>query len=120
MSDALAPLRSSSVVMLTSYRRDGRGVGTMVGIRVDGDRAYVTTRSKTWKVKRIARNPKVTVAPCTRRGKVTGPAVECLARVVDTNPRESFGMRFWVWVYRVFYRDVPVTYELTPVETAAS
>jgi hypothetical protein len=29
-------------------------------------------------------------------------------------------MRFWVWVYRVFYRDVPVTYELTPVETAAS
>lgn len=120
MSDALAPLRTSSVVLLTSCRRDGRGVGTPVGIRFVGGRAYVTTRSKTWKVKRIARNPKVTVAPCTRRGRPTGPAVECLARVVDTDARGSFATRFWVWVYRVFYRDVPVTYELTPVETADS
>jgi uncharacterized protein len=105
------PLRASRVGLLTTYRRDGRGVGTPVGIQWDGEGVYFTTRAKTWKVKRLARNPKVLVAPCTRRGQVLGEAVACMAHRVERT-ESSFQAAFWRLIYRLVYRDAPVTYEL--------
>ncbi|WP_020573863.1 PPOX class F420-dependent oxidoreductase [Actinopolymorpha alba] len=116
---ALEPLRTSRVALLTTYRRDGAGVGTPVGIQVTGDRAYFTTRSRTWKVRRLARDPRATVAPCNRRGRVTGEAVECVVHRLDDVDVSSFQARFWVLVYRLFYRDTPVRYELRPVQGAS-
>lgn len=115
---ALAPLRASRVALVTTYRRDGRGVGTPVGLRIADDRAFFTTRSKTWKVRRIARNPRVLVAACTRRGRVLGESVECTAHLVEAGDHTSFQARFWVLVYRVVYRDTPLRYELRPVVAA--
>jgi hypothetical protein len=40
------------------------------------------TRSDMGKTKRIRNNPQVTVAPCTIRGKVTGPEVPAIARLL--------------------------------------
>lgn len=118
-SQVLAPLRTSRVALVTTYKRDGQGVPTPVGIRLDSDRAYFTTRAKTWKVRRLARNPLVTVAPCDKRGQIRGDpeecTVRCTARKIETGDPDTFEARFWIWVYRVFYRDVPVTYELTPL-----
>ncbi|MGW5359754.1 PPOX class F420-dependent oxidoreductase [Actinopolymorpha pittospori] len=115
---ALDPLRTSRVALLTTYRRDGRGVDTPVGIQVGRDQAFFTTRAKTWKVRRLARSPRVRVAPCTRRGRVTGSWVECTAHRLDGGEARSFEARFWVLVYRVIYRDTPVRYELRPVVAA--
>lgn len=70
-------------VMLTSYRRDGTPVGTPVNIAVDGDRAFVRSPGNAWKVKRVRRNPRVEIAPCTMRGRVTGPGMTARARQVD-------------------------------------
>ncbi|MQA86130.1 MAG: PPOX class F420-dependent oxidoreductase [Streptosporangiales bacterium] len=118
-SEALQPLRTSRVALLTSYRRDGRGVGTPVGITVRKDRAYFTTRSQTWKVKRIANNPRIALAPCTKRGRVLGPTVYGIARRLDDAEVDPYGgrlqYRLWTLVYRAFYRDVPVSYEMTPI-----
>jgi PPOX class probable F420-dependent enzyme len=70
-------------VVLTSYRRDGRPVGTPVSIAVDGDRAVVRSFEKAWKTRRIRRNPAVEVSPSTARGRPTGPAIHAQARRLE-------------------------------------
>ena len=54
---------------ITSYRRDGSGVSTPVWFATGGGRLLVMTDSRSGKVKRIRRNPYVTIAPCSGRGK---------------------------------------------------
>ena len=77
------PLAGQTYVLLTTYRRDGTGVGTPVHVVVDGDRAFVRTWDTAWKLRRIRNNPEVEIAPSTARGKPTGPAVRARARVLE-------------------------------------
>jgi PPOX class probable F420-dependent enzyme len=120
-SEALAPLRTSNVALVTSFRRDGKGVGTPVGLGVKQDRAYFTTRSKTWKVKRLVNNPRITVAPCNKMGTTLGPTIEATARRLSEDEaralKPGFEYRVWKLIYRLFYRDTPVSYEVTPLLT---
>lgn len=60
---------------LTSYRRDGTGVATPLWFAQDGDRLFVSTGAASWKVKRIRRDPRVTVAPCGPSGRPRGEPV---------------------------------------------
>jgi len=80
---ALAPFVRQRNVLLTTYRRDGTAKGTPVHIAVEGDRAYFRTWDTTWKLKRIRRNPNVTIAPSTARGVPTGPAIAAHARILS-------------------------------------
>jgi uncharacterized protein len=70
-------------VLLTTFRRDGRAVGTPVSIAVDGGRGYVRSPGNAGKVKRLRNDPRVELAPCTARGRPTGPAVPAVARRLD-------------------------------------
>jgi PPOX class probable F420-dependent enzyme len=70
-------------ILLTTYRRDGTPVGTPVSLVVDGDHAFLRSPGTGWKVKRMRRNPSVEVAPCTWRGRPTGPSMPALARPVE-------------------------------------
>ena len=79
----LEPLARQWAVLLTTYRRDGTPVGTPVNVAVDGERAYVRTWDTAWKLRRIRNNPEVEIAPCTARGKPTGPAIRARARVLE-------------------------------------
>lgn len=83
MSYPFAPFVRQKTILLTSYRKDGTPVGTPVHIAVDGDRAYVRTFDKAWKVKRMQHNPEVEIAPSTVRGAPTGPAIRARARLLD-------------------------------------
>ena len=80
---ALAPFVHQKTVLLTTYRRDGRPVGTPVSIAVDGDRAYIRSFEKAWKTVRIRNHPEVEIAPSTQRGRPTGPAVHAVARRLE-------------------------------------
>lgn len=82
-SGALAPFVRQKTVVLTTYRRDGTPVPTPVSIVVDGQRAYVRSYEKAGKCRRLARDPRVVVAPSTIRGTVTGPGLEGRARRLD-------------------------------------
>lgn len=82
-SPTLEGLRDQRTVLLTSFKRDGNPVGTPVHIAFDGSRAYVRTYDKSWKFKRIRRNPTVSLAPSTVRGVPTGPAIEATAHVLE-------------------------------------
>ncbi len=77
------PFVNQKAVLLTTYKRDGTGVGTPVHVAVDGDRAFIRTWDTTWKLKRIRNNPEVEVSPCTARGRPTGLAIRARARVLD-------------------------------------
>ena len=70
-------------VLLTTFTKDGRPKPTPIWIARDGDRALVITEKNAWKVKRIRNTPRVTLAPCDARGKVKGPTVEAVAKVLD-------------------------------------
>jgi uncharacterized protein len=60
---------------LTSYRRDGTGIATPVWFVIDDRRLLVMTDPDSFKVKRIRRNPDVTIAPCTATGQLRGDPV---------------------------------------------
>ena len=74
------PFIDQWAALLTSFRRDGTPVGTPVSLAVEGDRAVVRSPGTGWKVKRMRRNPCVEIAPCTPRGRATGPPVHAFAR----------------------------------------
>lgn len=70
-------------VLLTTYKRDGTGVGTPVNIAVEGDHAYFRTWDTSWKARRMRNNHVVRIAPSTQRGKPTGVAVPGITRPLD-------------------------------------
>ena len=55
---------------LTSFRRDGAGVATPVWFVEEDGRFFVKTGRDSYKVKRIARDPSVTIAECTASGRL--------------------------------------------------
>jgi PPOX class probable F420-dependent enzyme len=123
---AFAALKTSSVALLTTFRRNGAGVGTPVGISVVQGKAYFTTWSTTGKIKRIANDPHVMLAPCTRGGKPIGATVAGIARRLEgaeaAEVRAMLGAglqrRLWELVYKLFLRAQPVIYEVTPAAAA--
>jgi uncharacterized protein len=77
-----AAIRGQKYISLTTFRKNGEKVATPVWFGEDADKLYVMTLSKMGKTKRIRNNPQVTVAPCTIRGKVTGPEIAATARIL--------------------------------------
>lgn len=71
---------SSHTVLLTSFRRNGQGVGTPVGMKAVDGKLYFMTPASSWKVRRLAHTPQVTLAPCMFGGKALSPAVDGVAR----------------------------------------
>ncbi|GAA2757910.1 PPOX class F420-dependent oxidoreductase [Actinopolymorpha rutila] len=89
MADApgLALLDDEPFVSLTTYRRSGEPVATTVWIVRDGDALYVTTGATTGKARRVRRDPRVALRPCSRLGRVgeDAPSVSAVAEIV-TDP----------------------------------
>jgi uncharacterized protein len=89
MADEIpAALKNQKYASLTTFRKNGTAVPTPVWFAEDGGMIYVMTRGDSVKVKRIRNNPDVRVAPCTIRGKITGPEFAGRARIL---PEEEWG-----------------------------
>ncbi|GIF71543.1 PPOX class F420-dependent oxidoreductase [Asanoa siamensis] len=75
----------SKHVSLVSYRKDGTPVATPVWHVTEGNELLVVTEARSWKVRRIRRNPTVEVTVCDLRGRIkTGaPTATGTARVLD-------------------------------------
>ena len=81
-TEYFAPLRAERHMSLATFRRNGEAVPTPIWfVEVDGC-LYVRTASHFKKLERIARNPRVTVAPCTDSGGVTGTECAGVARIL--------------------------------------
>ena len=86
--EALAPFANQQYLNLESFKRDGTPVQTPVWFAEDDGVLYIYALANAWKVKRIRRNPRVRMAPCTMRGKVLGQWVEAEAHIVDAATAE--------------------------------
>ena len=79
-------------------------MSTPVRFGVENGKVYVSTGTKSGKVRRIRNNPKVQLAPCTMRGEVAGPTVEAMARIlpVDEWVLAESALKRIVWSWRLF------------------
>ncbi|HEY2768222.1 MAG TPA: PPOX class F420-dependent oxidoreductase [Solirubrobacteraceae bacterium] len=68
--------------LLVTYRRDGAPVATPVWAAEDDGRFYVRSERTAGKVKRLRRDSRMLVAPCTVRGRPLGAPFEAHARVL--------------------------------------
>ncbi|APU14607.1 MULTISPECIES: PPOX class F420-dependent oxidoreductase [Actinoalloteichus] len=68
--------------LLITFRRDGSRVATPVWAARTAGIVYVRTQRPSGKVKRVRREPRVLLAPCTTRGVPTAPAVPARARLL--------------------------------------
>ena len=83
MAATFDTIATGKYVLLTTFKKDGTGVPTPLWGALDGDRLLMWTVTDSWKVKRIRRNPKVTIAPCDMRGNPQGDAVDATAEILD-------------------------------------
>jgi PPOX class probable F420-dependent enzyme len=101
MSGAIpSSIRGQKYVSLTTFRKNGAKIATPVWFGEDGDKLYVMTRSDMGKTKRIRNNPRVTVAPCTIRGKLTGPELAASTRILPkeehAHARQTINRKYWL------------------------
>jgi len=83
---SLDHIRPSKRSLLVTYRRDGTPVPTPAWAAERDGRLYVRSERSSGKVKRLAGDPRMLIAPSTARGEPLGPPVEAIARVL---PREE-------------------------------
>jgi uncharacterized protein len=81
-------LRKQKYINLTTFRRSGAAVATPVWFVAIDTTLYVYSDAAAGKVKRIRNNPQVEVAVCTMLGRVNGPTISGVARIV-TDPQEQ-------------------------------
>lgn len=67
---------------LTTFKRDGAAVATPVWFVADNGRLLVLTDAESFKVKRIRRNPDVSVARCSASGRLHGERVAARAEIL--------------------------------------
>ena len=75
----------SKYALLVTYRRDGTGVPTPTWAAEKDGLLYVRSERQSGKIKRLRRDPRILVAPCTARGKPVGPPFEATARVLSAD-----------------------------------
>lgn len=81
---SLSALADEKYISMTTFKRDGTPVATPVWVvSDDGRRLLVWTSPKTWKVKRLRRNPRVLVSASDFRGRTRGESYEATGRLLD-------------------------------------
>jgi PPOX class probable F420-dependent enzyme len=95
-------IEGQKYISLATFRKNGVAVYTPVWFGEEGGKLYVTSQAGAGKCKRIRNNPKVRIAPCSVRGKITGPEFAATARIlsVEENPRARASVRRKYWLAR--------------------
>lgn len=102
---------------LTTFRKTGVAVPTPVWFGEQDGKLYVMTRSDSGKYKRLRNNSQVRIAPCTMRGKPTGPEFAATARVLAAEnwpqARQTLRRKYWaarlpIWSKKNVYLEIIV------------
>ena len=75
-------LKDRQFCLLTTFKKNGDGVATPMWFALDGEHAVMTTRGNSWKVRRLKRNPKVTIGWSDHYGMKHGELYDAVARLV--------------------------------------
>jgi uncharacterized protein len=111
-----AQIHDQRYISLTTFRANGVGVPTPVWFGESDGKLYVMTRSISGKYKRIRGNPEVKIAPCTIRGKVTGPDFTATARILPQDQwpkaKETITDKYWLARIPFLWRKTDAYLEL--------
>lgn len=106
-------------ISLATFRKSGVAVYTPIWFAEDKDKLYFMTSSKLGKCKRIRNNPQVKIAPCTIRGKITGPEFSATARFLpppdSARVRQLIEAKYWLARVPLLWRNTDTYFEITPV-----
>lgn len=87
--DALARFSGEKYLNVETFRKNGEGVRTPVWFVEENGAMYTRTFSKTGKVKRLRREPRVRVVPSDARGEPKGEWIDAEARIVEASSDEA-------------------------------
>jgi uncharacterized protein len=97
----IGSLADQRYISLTTFKRDGTPVSTPVWVvSDDGRRLLVWSAAKTWKVRRLRRDPRVLVAPSNFRGRERGERIQAHAQVVPDPGLKALLRRKYGWQKR--------------------
>jgi PPOX class probable F420-dependent enzyme len=119
MTSTIPPqISGQSYMSLVSFRKTGVPVRTPVWFAEADGKLYVMTGSHLGKYKRIRNNPQVRIAPCTMRGKVTGPEFAATARILPAEDfarvRKLINAKYWLARIPLIWGRTDVYLEITP------
>lgn len=111
-------IHGQEYICLTTFRKSGVAVPTPVWFGEEGDKLYIKTRTDSGKYKRIRNNPRVQVAPCSMRGKITGPEFEAMVRILPSQEwpaaQKTVSRKYWLaripflWSKKNVYIEITV------------
>jgi len=112
-----AQIHNQRYIDLATTRKSGAVVHTPVWFAENDDKLFVMTNPSTGKYKRIRNNPNVSVAPCTIRGKITGPAFSAVARILPAaegaQARALIRAKYWLARVPLIWRKSNVYLEIS-------
>ena len=104
-------------ISLVTFRKNGAAVATPVWFGEENGKLYVMTRSDMGKFKRIRNNSKVRIAPCTMRGKVTGPEFSATTRIIPESEaaaaRATINRKYWAARLPLIWRRTNAYFEIS-------
>jgi len=104
-------------ISLATFRKSGAAVYTPIWFAELDGKIYFMTSSKLGKVKRIRNNSKVKIAPCTIRGKITGPEFAASARILAPQEglrvRKAINEKYWLARLPFIWRNTDTYIEIT-------
>ena len=118
-------LDGTSTCLLVTYRRSGEPVPSPVLFGVADGKIFFRAEQRTAKIRRIRANPWVLVAPCSFRGRPTGPFVKGTARIVEPHEQAAAYTalrRNYRWADRLYESTAdrlpvePAYVEITPTQ----
>lgn len=111
-------IRGQKYMSLTTVRKNGAPVSTPIWFGEKDQKLYIMTRPDSGKCKRIRNNPQVRIAPCTLRGKITGPEFDATARFLPQEDwpwaRETIARKYWLMRIPFLWSKKNVYLEITP------
>lgn len=116
-SQVPAEIHGQKYISLTTFRKSGVAVPTPVWFGEENGKLYVMTRGTMGKTKRIRNHPQVQVAPCTIRGKVTGPEFAATARILPPeehrHARATINRKYWMARLPLLWARTDTYFEIT-------
>jgi len=111
-----AAIHGQKYISLATFRKTGVPVYTPIWFAEDSGKLYFMTNSKLGKVKRLRNNQHVKVAPCTIRGKITGPEFEGTARILPpaetAQVRQAIKAKYWLARVPFLWRNTDTYVEI--------
>lgn len=116
MASVPAEIHGQRYISLATFRKSGVAVYTPIWFaEYDGNLCFMTN-SKLGKCKRIRNNPQVKIAPCTIRGKITGPEFAATVRKLqpeeEARAREAIRQKYWLARVPFLWRNTDTYFEI--------